>query len=242
MDDGIRTLDFGAGRRATAAGVRQPAGLTAALARLGLPGARPVVVVVGGAAGLDKDRSAVIEPALAEVLRPVVTGRRAIVLDGGTDSGVMRLMGRLRVAERPAFPLLGVAAEGTVTLPGEAGDGAALNADHSHFLLVPGDQWGDEAAWIAQAATALAGPAPSVTLLINGGQLAYADVRHSLAERRPVLVLSGTGRTADRIAAAVRGDTSDALAAGIAGSPRVHIVPAGDAEAFRCQLSALLGR
>lgn len=257
MGHGISTLDFGVGRTARVAVVREPigpsgpagpVGLTAALAGIGLIGPRPVVVVAGGADGLDSDQSALLSPLLADVLLPIIARTGAVVIDGGTDSGVMRLMGRLRAAAPHPFALLGVAAEGTVTLPaggtvmspGQPGGGANLEPHHSHFLLVPGDEWGDEAPWMAGAATALAGSAPSVTLLLNGGPITFADAAHSLAEGRPVLVLAGTGRVADRIAAAAGGDHSDGAAAGLAGSPGVHVVPAGDAAEVRQKLSSLL--
>jgi hypothetical protein len=240
VDDGIRTLDFGAGRQARAATVWQPDALAAALARLGIPGPRPVVVVVGGAGGLSEARSALIEPLLAQALLPIIAGLGAVVVDGGTDAGVMRLMGRLRARGPHPFPLLGVAAEGTVTLPGQVAGTSTLDANHSHFLLVPGDEWGDESPWLARAATVLAGSAPSATLLINGGTISFADASHSLAEQRPVLVLAGTGRAADRIAAAVDGDHGDAPARELASAPRVHFAPVADATAVRAALSSLL--
>ena len=61
---------------------------------------------------------------MAQVLRdevvPVAERRDAVVIDGGTDSGVMQLIGRARSALGGRFPLIGVAAEGTVLVP-EAG-------------------------------------------------------------------------------------------------------------------------
>ena len=67
---------------------------------------------------------------------------------------------------------------------------------------MPGEQWGAEAPWIARTATVLAGTAGSITVLVNGGQIAYSDVQQSVEARRPVLVISGSGGTADVFAAA----------------------------------------
>lgn len=39
---------------------------------------------------------------------------------------------------------------------------------------------GDAAPWISRAATCLAGSAPSVTVLVNGGDIAYKDATFSL--------------------------------------------------------------
>ena len=47
----------------------------------------------------------------------------------------------------------------------------------------------------------LAGGAPSATVLVNGGEIARQDVAQSLAAGRPVVVVAGTGRLADELAA-----------------------------------------
>jgi hypothetical protein len=185
---------------------------------------RPVVAVVGGAAGLDGDLAGLFSDTIA----PVVRARGAIAVDGGTDVGLMRLMGRA-CAAGPPFPLVGVAAEGTVRFPGHdpaSPDAADLDPNHSHFVLVPGVTWGDEAPWLARVATVLAGPHPSVTVLANGGDIAYEDVRQSLAHDRPVLVLAGTGRTADEIAAAASDPAAcrDPRAVALAHSRMVRVV------------------
>jgi hypothetical protein len=97
-------------------------------------------------------------------------------------------------------------------------------------ILVPGSSWGDESPWLTAIASAIAGEEPSTTLVVNGGETAYADVEQSLAAGRPVLVLAGRGRTADAIAAAA-GAAANPRAARIADSPLTHIVDMGDPDA-----------
>jgi hypothetical protein len=233
------TLDFGAGHSAPAVRVRHDGDLPQALTALGLTGPRPVVVVVGGADGMaDTDTHRVLEMIIGALV-PAVVAAGATVVDGGTDAGVMRLLGLARDRTALRFPLVGVAAESTVTLPGTP-DPSTLDRHHSHFLLVPGTRWGDESPWLAAAATCLSGASPSVTVLVNGGRISLDDATESLADDRPVLVLDGTGRAADQIAAATRGDRSDGRAVHLAGSPRVHIAVATDIEQIRYDLAALL--
>jgi hypothetical protein len=249
----VTLLEFGGGHNARVVRPRQFADLAAAIAGLGLCEPQPVLVVVGGAGGLDEAGKERLSVLFRQALVPVAVAGQAVVVDGGTDSGVMQLIGRARAAAETAaeaaagtssFPLVGVAAENMVMLPGdgaEPGDRAPLEANHSHFMLVPGSSWGDESPWIARVATEIAGNAPSATILINGGEIAFQDVAHSLAADRPVLVVAGTGRTADKIAAAVNGDRSDERAARLADSHLVSAVSwTEDPAAVRAALEELI--
>jgi SLOG in TRPM, prokaryote len=205
-----------------------------ALDRAGLRRGRMVVVVVGGAGRMaENDFDAAAEVLRKEVL-PIVELRDAVVIDGGTDS---------RAQSGGRFPLVGVAAEGTVVGPdGESAspDAAGLEPNHTLFLIVPGSRWGDEAPWIADVATAVAGDRTSVTLLVNGGQVAYTDVTRSLDRGRPVVVLAGSGRTADAIARARAGHGGEALAVDIAASPLTRVVDIREAGAVAAAIETIL--
>ena len=179
--------------------------IAAALDSAGLRLDRAVIVLVGGAGIMGEKEFETVAQVLRDEVVPVAERRDAVVIDGGTDSGVMQLIGRARSALGGRFPLIGVAAEGTVLVPGAgtpSPDAVRLEPNHTLFLLVPGTQWGDEAAWMMEVAGVVAGRRSSVTVLINGGQIAYTDVAASLGSGRPVVVLAGSGRTADAIARA----------------------------------------
>jgi hypothetical protein len=185
--------------------------------------------------------------AVAAIVRervvPALDQWEAAVVDGGTDVGVMRIMGQAHDATGASFPLIGVAAAGTVVIPDEPGPtaGAAeLEPHHTHVVLVPGNSWGDESLWISQVATVIAGEHPSATLVTNGGEITYEDVSHSLRAHRPVIVLAGTGRTADAIAAAAAGAADDLRAVQLAASPLVRIVHLDDPDAVASALEAAL--
>jgi hypothetical protein len=233
-------------RTAVAVRATGPDDLSRAVGALRLPGPCPVVAVIGGAAGLDGELLDRLGAVFAGTIAPAIRGHGAIAVDGGTDSGVMRLLGRARAAG-DAFPLVGVAAIDTVRFPGHQGsnpDAAGLEPNHSHFVFVPGDHWGDEATPLARVASALAGDHPSVTILINGGEIALDDATRSIAERRPLLVLAGTGRTADRIAAAAATPAAhhDTRAVEIARSSLVRIIPVTDPTTAAAALNASLTR
>jgi len=224
--------------------VAQSADLEPALCSVGLSIEQPVVVLVGGTTGMTLSQRLAVSDVVLEVMIPTIERVGAAVIDGGTDSGVMQVVGRARSRVTAGFPLVGVAAAGTVILdkrsPPRAG-AAMLEPHHTHFVIVPGGNWGDEAPWISQVATAVAGARSSLTVLIGGGEIAYADVVASLQLARPVLILAGTGRTADVIAAARVGEPSDVRAAQIAASPIVSMAHVGDLPGVRAQLDQFLG-
>lgn len=198
------------------------------LLEMDLASPRPVLVSVGGAGGMAPETRQAISGFLTQHLVPLLDQCRVAVVDGGTDSGMMRAMGQARQALAARFPLIGVAAEGTVIIsadPQLAGDLAPLEPNHTHTVLVPGRSWGDESPWLSNVASVLSGNAPSVTLLMNGGEVSFEDAARSLESSRPLLVLAGTGRTADAIAEAARSEGGDARARAIAASPLTHVVP-----------------
>jgi hypothetical protein len=221
--------------------VSQAADIPAVLRTLGVDVRRSVLVSVGGAGGMTPDDLAVMTEALERVIR-ALDGWGAAIVDGGTDSGVMKVMGQLREAVGARFPLVGVAAEGTVILPGTSArpDAAALEPHHTQVILVPGQTWGDESPWLSQVATVIAAGQPSLTLVVNGGQITYDDIDHSLQAGRPVIILAGTGRAADTIAAAARGDIGDPKAAQAAASAGTRIVSLDDQQALYSAIQSIL--
>lgn len=218
--------------------------LGAALDALGLSLPRPTVVVIGGAAGLEEGRMEGLRPVFGSGIAPAIQECGAVGLDGGTRFGVMRLLGEARAARRATFPLVGVVAAGPVKLRREqafADVEMVLEPNHTGFVVVPGEHWGAEAPWIARTATVLAGTTGSVTVLINGGQIAYSDVQHSVEAGRPVLVVSGSGGAAEVFAAAVAGACTDERAAALVESGLIRSVPVDQPAVLAELLAAALG-
>lgn len=239
----MQLLEFGDGHAARVARPGRLADVAAAVGELGLAGGHRVLVVVGGASGLDEGSKERLRPLFTQVLVPVARAWNAVVVDGGTDTGVMQLLGQALRTEGASFPLVGVAVDKKVIVPGDAAESRGLSpleGNHTHFVLVPGSSWGDESPWLARVATEIAAGAPSVTVLINGGEIAFQDVTNSVAAHRPVLVIKGTGRTADRIAAALDEDRTDDRAADVASSALVTAVPWPDGAAVRAALGVTL--
>jgi SLOG in TRPM, prokaryote/Protein of unknown function (DUF4231) len=208
----------------------EPTEVPSRLTELTLGGPRPVVVLVGGADGLDDAQLAGLRPLLEEGLAPLADALGACVIDGGTDTGVMGLVGQARAKLGASFPLVGVSASGTVAEAGSTAspdDAPSLEPNHTHVVLVPGSRWGEESPWLAEIASELAGDAPSVTVVINGGEVTFDDAARSVEAGRPVLVVAGSGRTADIMAAALQDNSQDKRAAELAASGLLQAVDLG---------------
>jgi SLOG in TRPM, prokaryote len=233
-------VPLGAGA-VTAVRVSSPDELDAAARLLALPEDRPVLVVAGGAAGMSASDADQLRTVVEDVLVPLVCRLGATVVDGATDTGVMQVVGRARARAEQPFPLVGVVVDVlAATDDGSAGE-TPLEPNHTHVVLVPGTDWGDEIAWLARLVTVLAGSARSVTVLANGGDVAWADVEQSVADGRPVVALAGTGRAADQLAAAVRGERRDERAQALAASGLIHAVDAPDHDELKRLVDDLLG-
>ena len=182
------------GRRIPTARVAGRDDLHSAVRGLGLAPS-PVLVLVGGAADMSETDAGLVEQALSASIVPVVERVGATIVDGATRVGVMQLVGRARAELSGGFPLVGVVVAGLVAE-------TELDEHHTHFVLVPGDDWGDESELLSAFATVVAAGARGVTVLANGGDIAWRDLDSSVAEGRPVVVLGGSGRTADELAEA----------------------------------------
>src|SRR5579863_933503 len=86
--------------------VAEPGDVPAALRALGIAAARPVLVLVGGAGGMSREHMTALAGAVGQMMRALGDWGAAVV-DGGTDSGVMRVIGQARDSAGASFPLVG---------------------------------------------------------------------------------------------------------------------------------------
>ena len=166
-----------------------------ALTQLNIPHPKPVIVLVGGAGGigwLDKfpTRKAI------KIIAKLAEETQSVVVDGGTQAGIMTEIGRQRKQNKFSFPLIGVVFDSLLM---KKEPQSILDPNHTHFFLIPGDDWGDESAWISKIATQIAADKKSITVLVNGGNISRTDVGYSVLEDRHTFVMRGTGLMADKI-------------------------------------------
>lgn len=208
------TITFPAGNEART--VRVPAHADAAevAAMLGIKTPQSTLFISGGAGNMDATAIAKTQDLIENGIARFAAEHNVVVIDGGTDVGTMQMVGQARRKWRGKFTLIGCAPEGTVMYPGfeqyglamQTADGHSrtlLEPNHSHFVLVDAPYWGAESDLIVGLTRAISGGVrPNYGVLINGGSVAKYDVYIASARGEapiPVLVVRGSGRSADEI-------------------------------------------
>ena len=145
------------------------------------------------------------------------------LIDGGTTAGAMLLVGVARHRRGYTFPLIGVAPDQVVGYPGHelATKVADLDGFHSHFILTAGTDFGAESETIFNVAYALTGNGDRkrLVIILNGGKIVKQEAYRCATQepRFPLLVLEGSGRFADELAASRNTGSDDPQ---IQGDPR----------------------
>jgi hypothetical protein len=223
-------LDFGREWRALAVRIRSSEQVRQALQVLGFDRPYPTIFISGGAARMsDEDRNHTRD--ILEAIGRFAGERGAVIVDGGTESGIMQMLGDVRETCNRQFLLIGVAPMGKVSFPGfkNPHEEAVLEDSHSHFILVDGDEWGAESPTIVNLTDALSGEGkqPAVGILINGGKIAIQEVYLASihTHKIPMLVLEGSGRAADAVSNVFRtGETSQKILQAIVRGGDIQLV------------------
>ncbi|PJF21953.1 MAG: hypothetical protein CUN56_08460 [Phototrophicales bacterium] len=183
-----------------------------ALRRLGFQQHRPTIFISGGASNMSEDDLTLTER-IIEGVAQFADEHNIVIIDGGTEAGIMKMVGDTRHRLGLNFPLIGVSPLGRVEFPGyhNPNQQAQLEDNHTHFVLVDAGEWGTESPFILQLTHALSGDKPAVGVLINGGKIAMQEVylASTMTRKLGVIVLEGSGRAADEISTAFRSGKSN---------------------------------
>jgi hypothetical protein len=169
---------------------------------LELPVGNPVIVVVGWADNIPAEVVPSIERLFRLVIADIANEQSATFIDGGTDSGVMEILGATAAESARECTLIGVAPAGRI-VPRESpvGEGEAHSEENHHAcILVPGNQWGDELPYLAGLAERLAKGSSILMIVVGGGSGTQAEYELALRRGWPVMVLDGSLGQANVIA------------------------------------------
>lgn len=171
----IETVKFPNGNQAKLVKTTTHQDPTEIIARLDISRPQALVMSIGGAAGMDEKSTVRLQQLYSRAIARAAANIGAAIIDGGTAMGVMQMMGK-GVADRGRkSTLLGIAPSQQVSYPGQSpkpgGDPAslsALDANHSHFILVESDTWGDETDMMCAITKSIANRQPGPTPGTNG--------------------------------------------------------------------------
>jgi hypothetical protein len=201
----IEEISFPNGNRALA--VIPPIGTRATdlVRALGIPQPGSLIMIAGGAARMDERDHLNLTRLFTDGIAPIAATYNALVIDGGTQSGVMELMGQGVAKQQQRPVLLGISPAGKVTYPGKTGhrvgsEEVPLDPNHSHFVLVETNEWGGETETMYELVKVFSEGCPSIAILINGGAITKNEVLYNVRQRRPIIVIEGSGRYADEVA------------------------------------------
>jgi hypothetical protein len=217
-DKGAFTIRFSDTQYSPAVRVDPQDDVQTVIDSFGLMTPRPTLFITGGASRMTEEDIERTREIINEGIAKFAEAHNITIIDGGTEAGVMQMIGEARKKHNYKFPLIGCSPYYKVTFPGAeitAADGAeaGLEDGHSHFVLVNTPEWGGESQTIVNLTRAIAArQRPMIGVLINGGSIAERDVYYATAigdDRIPILVLDGSGRTADNISNAYKTQTTD---------------------------------
>lgn len=173
-----------------------------------------LIGVFGGAAGLYDLLTPNLRRLIVEGVVPAACDAHALVVDGGTKSGVMQMvgegLGRLGSEHVGGVAALGVVPAGAVCFDAPAGHSAATSSFgagetalapyHSRFLMAPSSEWGGETGTMMCVVKCVADVVPAVALFANGGLISKLEMLNVVRLGVPVVVVAGSGRLADQVA------------------------------------------
>jgi hypothetical protein len=177
------------------------------------------IFLSGGASKMPASAKRRLVKLLDALVVLAATDLRFAVGDGGTKAGLMEAAGRARRRSGDGFLLLGVAPAPEILPIGRKGR-TPIEPRHSHLVAIdnpdwtrrkrkggwrPADgYWGAEVAPMYALFARLARGRRAVTIVANGGSVTLQEVRRNIRQRRPMIVIAGSGRAADAIVSVLR--------------------------------------
>jgi hypothetical protein len=173
-----------------------------AVSALGLKQPEALMLLLGGIEGLPPGIGPRLVQLFSRGIARALVNIDALVFDSGLSTGTSQMLGQ-GVADRGfQTPVVGVAPAQLVAVPGSPKpEAVALDSNHSHFVLTPGSNWGDETETLFEMAETLAPERAPVVLLIGGGDVAKKQMLQAVRQGWPVIILKESGGLADTVAA-----------------------------------------
>ena len=184
----------------------------------------PEIIIAMGGAAQNFDMAPELRQAFDVGLAQVVTFAKSTIVTGGTNTGIMKLVGETMSRVKAECPIIGIPSQGstidgdqfngvfgeTVTydVPSSRADkkGAPIDPNHTHFLIMdsgkePGESWGSEVQPMNDFKVRLAKltGAVIINLILGGGPQTLKLIKSALDSKTAVVLVVGTGQACDAI-------------------------------------------
>src|SRR5262249_44366892 len=162
---------------------------------LGVASGKAVVLILGGAAAIDSSVVPRLTQLFGRGIARAAADKGAVIIDGGTQAGVIAIVGDAVEGREQKSPLIGVAPSGQVTYPGGPPLPAAvqLEPNHTHFVLTEGATSGSETGLMFGLAKALIAKGSGVAILAGGATASKDEVLRTVRLKLPLIVVEGSG-------------------------------------------------
>jgi hypothetical protein len=180
-----------------------------------------VISISGGARAYPSSIIPQTEVAMQALIKYAFKNNIALI-DGGTATGVMQVIGKCFARTRRSRPkmviplLVGFVPDCMVTYPGAKKQHAKcltrLDPNHPYFVLLEDVQeWGDEVDSMFRFIEHLACQIPSIAIVANGGLTTLKEAMVDVAHGREIIVLEGSHRAGEAIIGRMDGVSRDEL-------------------------------
>lgn len=197
---------------------------------------RLAIGISGGGKHFPDEHIAIIKNIFCSSIVPLIQQYDALVIDGGTNVGVMKILGeavqalippsseRRQISESSSWSeaktplLIGFVPESLIVESANDKDSsfgkAQLDLNHPYFVLVrDATEWGDEVECMFSCLDFLhqSYQVPVVCLVVNGGRITLKETFHAAKQHYPIVILQGTQRASQLIVAALEDASEETI-------------------------------
>ena len=187
-----------------------------------------IICISGGATQFPSNTIPRMTELIESSIAPLVYEHSLLVIDGGTEAGIMQITGKvlrkfkhlnpimqanfqMQHSDFEDLPLMGFVPEAKVKYPGALPSpkrDILLDPNHTYFVLVRGVQeWGKEVECMFTFLDYLAKDEnlPAIHVIANGGRITIMEAYYSVQQGRDIIILEGSCRAPKVIVAAING-------------------------------------
>ncbi len=191
------TIEFANGNKARFLRTSASADVNDIISVLDLSHCKSILIINGRTSELDSQAENRLKD-IFKHLAKFIHQESITVVTGGSNAGLFQLFGQaIGQAGGPEAPLVGVTVSGLAGIH-------RLEPHHTHFILVEGNEWGDETSIMYNLVSVLANFRPCLALFAGGGKITLLEMLQNVSQNREMILVEGIGGITEAIIDAKR--------------------------------------